>query len=155
MAGWHHIQFSTGLLSANFWYIINYIMVLGSVVSHISFSENQYFHYFLIHQECLATKTETSPYWSNSKQLGPGRMWLPTIPRHDRIPSRKLHLLPTGNWAWVYGGGGYGPLTRYVKWRVSHAPGMPGTFPRKRGLAIPTCITARALRTCRDACRDR
>ena len=28
-------------------------------------------------------------------------------------------------------------------------------FPHHRGLAIPTCITARASRTCRDACRDR
>ena len=28
-------------------------------------------------------------------------------------------------------------------------------FPRQHGLAIPTCITARAWRTCRDACRDR
>ena len=28
-------------------------------------------------------------------------------------------------------------------------------FPCHRGLAIPTCITARAWRTCRDACRDR
>ena len=28
-------------------------------------------------------------------------------------------------------------------------------FPRQRELAIPTCITARAWRTCRDACRDR
>ena len=28
-------------------------------------------------------------------------------------------------------------------------------FPRHSGLAIPTCITARAWRTCRDACRDR
>ena len=28
-------------------------------------------------------------------------------------------------------------------------------FPRQRGLAIPTCITARASRTCHDACRDR
>ena len=27
-------------------------------------------------------------------------------------------------------------------------------FPRHRGLAIPTCITARAWRTYRDACRD-
>ena len=27
-------------------------------------------------------------------------------------------------------------------------------FPRHRGLATPTCITARAWRTCRDACRD-
>ena len=28
-------------------------------------------------------------------------------------------------------------------------------FPRNRGLAMPTCITARTWRTCRDACRDR
>ena len=28
-------------------------------------------------------------------------------------------------------------------------------FPHHRGLAIPTCITARAWPTCRDACRDR
>ena len=27
-------------------------------------------------------------------------------------------------------------------------------FPRHRGLAIPTCITARAWRTCRDTCSD-
>ena len=27
-------------------------------------------------------------------------------------------------------------------------------FPHHRGLAIPTCITARAWPTCRDACRD-
>ena len=32
----------------------------------------------------------------------------------------------------------------------------PGNvFPHHRGLAIPTCIAARAWRTCRDACRDR
>ena len=29
------------------------------------------------------------------------------------------------------------------------------SFPRHRGLAIPTCITARASRTCRDACWNR
>ena len=53
------------------------------------------------------------------------------------------------------------PLARYVKLRVAHAPGMPGTFPPaadfkgNRRLAIPACITANASRTCRDACRDR
>ena len=49
----------------------------------------------------------------------------------------------------------HGPLARYVKLRIAHAPGMPGTFSRYRGIVIPTCITARASRTCRDACRDR
>ena len=48
-----------------------------------------------------------------------------------------------------------GPLARYVKLRVVHAPGLPGTFPRLRGLAIPTSITARASRTCRYAYQDR
>ena len=53
-----------------------------------------------------------------------------------------------------------GPLTRYVKLRVGHAPGMPGTFSPAvdfKGnclLAIPACITTRASCTCRDACRD-
>ena len=53
----------------------------------------------------------------------------------------------------------YGPLTRYVTLWVAHAPGMPGTFSlavdSKEKLTIPACITARAWRTCRDACRDR
>ena len=48
-----------------------------------------------------------------------------------------------------------------VKLWVAYAPGMPGTFfPAAdfKGnccLTIPACITARASRTCRDACRDR
>ena len=40
------------------------------------------------------------------------------------------------------------------KLRVAHAAGMPRTFSHHRGFAIPTCITARAWRTCRDACRN-
>ena len=49
----------------------------------------------------------------------------------------------------------HGPLARYVKLRVAHAPGMSGTFSRHRRLANPTWLTARAWRTCREACRDR
>ena len=55
----------------------------------------------------------------------------------------------------------HGPLTRYVKLQVAHAPGMPGTFSPavdfkgNRLLVIPALITARAWRTCHDACRDR
>ena len=55
----------------------------------------------------------------------------------------------------------HGPLARYVKLWVAHAPGMPGTFfppltsKGNHYIAIPACITARASRTCRDACRDR
>ena len=47
------------------------------------------------------------------------------------------------------------PLAWYTQLPVAHAPGMPGTFPGHRMLAIPTCITTRAWRTCREACRDR
>ena len=35
----------------------------------------------------------------------------------------------------------HGPLTRYVTLQLTHAQGMPGMFPRHRGLAIPTCVT--------------
>ena len=49
----------------------------------------------------------------------------------------------------------HGTLAKYAKLRVAHAPEMPGTFSPLRGLAIPTCITERAWRTYRDACRDR
>ena len=34
-------------------------------------------------------------------------------------------------------------------------PPPPPVFKGNRSLAIPACITARAWRTCRDACRDR
>ena len=42
--------------------------------------------------------------------------------------------------------GGNGPLTRYVKFRVAHAPGMPGTFSRLLRVSDPdmhhgTCVT--------------
>ena len=46
----------------------------------------------------------------------------------------------------------HGPFARYVNCGLSMRREI---FPRHRGLAIPTCITARAWRTCRDACRDR
>ena len=41
----------------------------------------------------------------------------------------------------------HGLFARYIILRVAHAPGMPGTFTRHRGLAIPTWITAHAWRT--------
>ena len=78
--------------------------------------------------------------------------------QHDNKSYPKLHIVsPYVKFNLMYNG----PLTRYVKLQVAHAPGMPGTFPPaayfkgNRWLAIPACITARAWRTCRDACRDR
>ena len=44
----------------------------------------------------------------------------------------------------------HGPLTRYAKSRVAHNRECRGRFPLHHGLAIPTCITARAWCTCRD-----
>ena len=49
----------------------------------------------------------------------------------------------------------YGPFTRYVKYGLRMRRERRERFSRHRGLANPTGITARASRTCRDACRDR
>ena len=71
------------------------------------------------------------------------------------VNSARRHII------YIYLVAEHGPLTRYVKLQVAHAPGMPGTFSPaadfkgNRQLAIPACITARAWRTCRDACQDR
>ena len=48
-----------------------------------------------------------------------------------------------------------GPLARYENCGLRMRRECRERFPRLRGSAIPTCITARALRTCRDACRSR
>ena len=48
-----------------------------------------------------------------------------------------------------------GPLARYVNSGLCMRRDCRERFPRHRGLAIPTCITARASRMCGDACRDR
>ena len=48
-----------------------------------------------------------------------------------------------------------GPLARYAILRVRMRRECRERFPRHCKQAIPTCITARASRTCRDACRDR
>ena len=45
----------------------------------------------------------------------------------------------------------HGPLTRYAKLRVPHAPGMPGAFSPPPRVSDPDMH----LGTCRDACRDR
>ena len=53
-------------------------MVLDSVAcSNVSFSENHAFYCFLVHEEFLTIDIQSSPYWSNSKQPGPGRILIP------------------------------------------------------------------------------
>ena len=41
----------------------------------------------------------------------------------------------------------HGPHTWYIKLQVAHAPGMPGTFPHHRWLAIPTCMSRSLTRS--------
>ena len=68
------------------------------------------------------------------------------------MPSQTL----TGSDNWfAWSTPSHGPLARYVKLRVRMRRECRERFPRHRRWAIPTCITARASRTCRDACRDR
>ena len=62
---------------------------------------------------------------------------------------------------WPCWGPGHGPLTRNANNADCTCVGNAGNifpatnFKGNRQLAIPACITARASRTCRDACRDR
>ena len=76
----------------------------------------------------------------------------------DRVTKRSVAIYGLSDEMFCFR---YGPLTRYVKLLFAHAPGMPGTFSPiadfegNRLLVISACITARAWRTCRDACRDR
>ena len=88
-----------------------------------------------------------------------------TVPLHFRHDTYHRHLIAP-LWGWPMG---------FLLWvqsmiYVDHTMGLlPDTqycglhmrreyrqsFLCHRGLAIPTCIAARAWRTCRDACRDR
>ena len=76
------------------------------------------------------------------------------------MKAKKCHPTDTMN-GYIWGPMGqsvylwHGPLARYVKLRVRMRRECRERFPRHRRWAIPTCITARAWRTCRDACRDR
>ena len=95
------------------------------------------FNCLLRHTTKNSTNFDLAVFWNGNPST------ICIFPAHTRV--KRLH----------------GPFTRYVTLRVAHAPGMPGTFSPatefkgNRLLAIPVCITARASRTCRDACRDR
>ena len=58
-----------------------------------------------------------------------------------------LLLMPVHLWRWVPPRVcSYGPLTRYAKLRIAHAPGMPGTFSPPPRVSDPdmhhgTCVT--------------
>ena len=62
---------SSGILWTVKWYWIQlHLIVLHSL-------ETLFFYCFLVHEESLTIDTQSSPYWSDSKQLGPGHMLLP------------------------------------------------------------------------------
>ena len=48
----------------------------------------------------------------------------------------------------------HGPLTRYAKLRVSHAPGMPGTFSPPQPVSDPDMHHGTCVTHVRDAYRD-
>ena len=77
-------------------------------------------------------------YWGSNYQCS-------SISSHNGLAPTMWHAIIWTN----------GPLARYVKLRVRMRRECRERFPRHRRWAIPTCITARASRTCRDACRDR
>ena len=53
-------------------------MELDLVASNkVSFFANHAFYCFLVHEESPFIDMPSSPYWSTSKQLGPGHMLLP------------------------------------------------------------------------------
>ena len=77
--------------------------------------------------------------------LSPGEVYRHNLSESSSFQITACHLFGTC----------HGPLARYVKLRVRMRRECRERFPRHRRWAIPTCITARAWRTCRDACRDR
>ena len=79
--------------------------------------------------------------------LNQSAMFLTFCPGQDKLMQPMQLLICTKHL--------HGPLARYVKLRVRMRRECRERFPRHRRWAIPTCITARASRTCRDACRDR
>ena len=73
------------------------------------------------------------------------------MPDHVTLPFRTECLTALGNKM-------HSRHLAEISWkgelRVAHAPVLPGIFSAVPLLAIPTCMTVRAWRTCREACRD-
>ena len=141
----------------------NTILVHWKQISTMRFKKSLVLSY-----SCNLTKATTADWL---------RKWL--LSKNLNHPLVSEHILVRFHWLWAsmarsmistMGGQLSGRNPRW-KWsgrfslwasyqirelRVVHAPGMPRTqFSHHRGLKIPTCITARASRTCRNACRGR
>ena len=130
---------------------------------------NQVLCWIYIRGQCLNLETisrlscQKGPTWHvYAWQIGP--FWQDTLDmwtaQNQRTPSclcatLSCLVLPHPPWSGfkAYMGMGLLPDTLYSGLRMCWE--CREHFPRYRELAIPTCITARACRTCRDACWDR
>ena len=122
-------------------FVIDHLQVTVRQQRTVAHTERSSHYWHVQNKELLRAKPSTQSLHTWISTANWNEMGIGVLPKHLRCLR-------------------HGPLTRYVKLRVAHAPGMPGTFSPdaefkgKRELAIPACITARAWRTCRDACRD-
>ena len=116
--------------------------------------------YFLVLRPNARHKRER---WSRTMQWIWGRMlktWTTWLPRLLLLPGVGGYY----NRACCPGGHNWGCYPSTLPWASYQIRKIAGCacarnagniFPSHSGLAIPTCITARARRTCCDACRDR
>ena len=99
--------------------------------------------------------------WDNALHTNTPSHWLSLCPEwseyaHDVALSCLLHALGLCIFVWVASP----TVGQWASYQIRKIAGCTcrntgNVYPHYRGLAIPTCITARASRTCRDACRDR
>ena len=105
---------------------------------------------------CLGCRSQTRPVHSAGWSLVPESNSAPVYVVGTRCSGAPPQPRDPGSPAWDWIWWRHGPLSRYIKLQVAHAPGMLGSvFLHHRGLTIPTCLTARVWRTCHDACRGR
>ena len=96
--------------------------------------------------------------WVNNRAAGDLRSRRPhydvTVMVYEKQISRAGRLIYIPQYLWDV------ITCPWASWQIRKIAGCAcrqcrERFPRHRGLAIPTCITARAWRTWRAACRDR
>ena len=141
------------------WLIVNWT---HSINLQWNLNENEIVHSFMnMHLKMSSEKWR--PFCQEGRRcFKEHAWWMSPVGCNDR--GQSMHLFIKRAYIWLYPasknhGANMGPvapiwspfrphgsLTKYVKLRGAHALGMPGTISsRYRGLAIPTCITARAV----------
>ena len=84
------------------------------------------YFYFIENQSDVNCHRTCVPMWT--VYLDIGLSWFSLIPPADRFEYWATDVQHHGHFAIGLSGVAHGPLTRYVKLHVVHAPGMPGTF---------------------------